>query len=96
MVSPKLCLYYVALCNHSNYTTISSLIMCTLKINWVYFKWNSNAKKTKKKKIKTQFLKLSKNIIGISLFPLYYFYSIIVFGFWLKPDFILICISFVV
>ena len=55
--------------------------------------------KKEKKKIKTQFLKLSKNIIGISLFPLYYFYSIIdfiVFGFWLKPDFILICISFVV
>ena len=51
--------------------------------------------KKEKKKIKTQFLKLSKNIIGISLFPLYYFYSI-VFGFWLKPDFILICISFVV
>ena len=40
--------------------------------------------KKEKKKIKTQFLKLSKNIIGISLFPLYYFYSIIdfiVFGF---------------
>ena len=29
-------------------------------------------KKKEKKKIKTQFLKLSKNIIGISLFPLYY------------------------
>ena len=53
-------------------------------------------KRKRKKKIKTQFLKLSKNIIGISLFPLYYIYSIIVFGFLLKPDFILTCISFVV
>lgn len=38
-------------------------------------------KRKKKRRLKLNFLKLSKNLIGVALFPLYYLYSIIVFGF---------------